>query len=218
MKGLLIKDLKLMKNQGWFFIMIVLISIGCAASMKNPFFAMGYATSLISVFSVSTIGYDEYDNGMLYLFTLPISRKLYVKEKYVYAILVTVVALVAAIGISAGVAFAMHLNYPIEEWLGIISSSVFIVSLIISIILPVRMKFDTEKNKMAILIAIGVVALVAVGIVKIAEMFNVDLEAFLDEVLFGSPVKMLLIVIGVGIILVVVSYLISVKIMEKREF
>lgn len=112
----------------------------------------------------------------------------------------------------------MHLNYPIEEWLGIISSSVFIVSLIISIILPVRMKFDTEKNKMAILIAIGVVALVAVGIVKIAEMLNVDLEAFLDEVLFGSPVKMLLIVIGVGIILVVVSYLISVKIMEKREF
>ena len=218
MKGLLIKDLKLMKNQGWFFIMIVLISIGCAASMRSPFFAMGYATSLISVFSVSTIGYDEYDNGMLYLFTLPISRKLYVKEKYVYAILVTVVALVAAIGISAGVAFAMHLNYPIEEWLGIISSSVFIVSLIISIILPVRMKFDTEKNKMAILIAIGVVALVAVGIVKIAEMLNVDLEAFLDEVLFGSPVKMLLIVIGVGIILVVVSYLISVKIMEKREF
>ena len=217
MKGLLIKDLKLMKNQGWFFIMIVLISIGCAASMRSPFFAMGYATSLISVFSVSTIGYDEYDNGMLYLFTLPISRKLYVKEKYVYAILVTVVALVAAIGISAGVAFAMHLNYPIEEWLGIISSSVFIVSLIISIILPVRMKFDTEKNKMAILIAIGVVALVAVGIVKIAEMLNVDLEAFLDEVLFGSPVKMLLIVIGVGIILVVVSYLISVKIMEKRE-
>lgn len=218
MKGLLIKDLKLMKNQGWFFIMIVLISIGCAASMRSPFFAMGYATSLISVFSVSTIGYDEYDNGMLYLFTLPISRKLYVKEKYVYAILVTVVALVAAIGISAGVAFAMHLNYPIEEWLGIISSSVFIVSLIISIILPVRMKFDTEKNKMAILIAIGVVALVAVGIIKIAEILNVDLEAFLENVMFGNPVKMLMLVIGLGIILVVVSYLISIKIMEKREF
>ena len=204
MKGLLIKDLKLMKNQGWFFIMIVLISIGCAASMRSPFFAMGYATSLISVFSVSTIGYDEYDNGMLYLFTLPISRKLYVKEKYVYAILVTVVALIAAIGISAGVAFAMHLNYPIEEWLGIISSSVFIVSLIISIILPVRMKFDTEKNKMAILIAIGVVALVAVGIIKIAEILNVDLEAFLENVMFGNPVKMLMLVIGLGIILVVV--------------
>lgn len=218
MKGLLIKDLKLMKNQGWFFIMIVLISIGCAASMRSPFFAMGYATSLISVFSVSTIGYDEYDNGMLYLFTLPISRKLYVKEKYVYAILVTVVALIAAIGISAGVAFAMHLNYPIEEWLGIISSSVFIVSLIISIILPVRMKFDTEKNKMAILIAIGVVALVAVGIIKIAEILNVDLEAFLENVMFGNPVKMLMLVIGLGIILVVVSYLISIKIMEKREF
>lgn len=207
-----------MKNQGWFFIMIVLISIGCAASMRSPFFAMGYATSLISVFSVSTIGYDEYDNGMLYLFTLPISRKLYVKEKYVYAILVTVVALIAAIGISAGVAFAMHLNYPIEEWLGIISSSVFIVSLIISIILPVRMKFDTEKNKMAILIAIGVVALVAVGIIKIAEILNVDLEAFLENVMFGNPVKMLMLVIGLGIILVVVSYLISIKIMEKREF
>ena len=218
MKGLLIKDLKLMKNQGWFFIMIVLISIGCAASMRSPFFAMGYATSLISVFSVSTIGYDEYDNGMLYLFTLPISRKLYVKEKYVYAILVTVVALVAAIGISAGVAIAMHLNYPIEEWLGIISSSVIIVSLIISIILPVRMKFDTEKNKMAILIAIGVVALVAVGIIKIAEILNVDLEAFLENVMFGNPVKMLMLVIGLGIILVVVSYLISIKIMEKREF
>ena len=186
--------------------------------MRSPFFAIGYATSLISVFSVSTIGYDEYDNGMLYLFTLPISRKLYVKEKYVYAILVTVVALIAAIGISAGVAFAMHLNYPIEEWLGFISSCVFIVSLIISIILPVRMKFDTEKNKMAILIAIGVVALVAVGIIKIAEILNVDLEAFLENVMFGNPVKMLMLVIGLGIILVVVSYLISIKIMEKRVF
>ena len=39
MKGLLIKDFKLMKNNMMFLVMIIIISIGCAAGMKNPFFA-----------------------------------------------------------------------------------------------------------------------------------------------------------------------------------
>ena len=218
MKGLLIKDLKLMKNQMWFFIMIIGISIACAASFKNPFFAMGYATSLISVFSVSTISYDEYDNGMPYLFTFPISRKMYVKEKYLYAVLTTIVALAAAVVISGGTAIIMDMQYLMSEWIGIISSSLFLVSLIIAVMLPVRMKFDAEKNKMAMLVAVGVIILAGVVLLKIADLLNIDLLAFFDGIIYESPVKMLLFVLVVGVVMIWISYMVSVKIMEKREF
>ena len=218
MKGLLIKDFKLMKNNALFILVIIFISIGCAAGMKNPFFALGYATALISIFSVNTIAYDEYDNGMPHLFSLPFSRKTYVKEKYIFAVLISVVGLTIATMISVGVSMFMEEQYGMKDWLGILSLSLFFVILIQGIMLPVRMKFDSEKHKMAMIIVFGAMAAVVGGAFAIAEACGIDIEAFFDGLLLERAGAALVGVIIFGILLMLISYLISLKFMMKREF
>ena len=83
MKGLLIKDLKLMKNNGKNLLLVFLI-IGTMMGImtKELYAAVGYVTFIFTLFTVSTISYDEYDNGYPFLFTLPITRRQYVNEKF----------------------------------------------------------------------------------------------------------------------------------------
>ena len=88
MKGLLIKDWKLLRNQGGYFstvflIVILIMSIG---SVSTTGFMISYMTFLFSVFVLSTLSYDSHDNGMAFLMSLPVERKTYVKEKYLFAI------------------------------------------------------------------------------------------------------------------------------------
>jgi len=218
MKGLLIKDLKLMKNNAIFIFVIIFISIGCAAGMKNPFFALGYATALISIFSVNTIAYDEYDNGMAHLFSLPFSRKTYVKEKYIFAVLISVVGLTIATIISVGVSRFLEEQYGVKDWIGILSLSLFFVILIQGIVLPVRMKFDSEKHKMAMLIVFGAMAAIVGGTFAIAEACGIDLDAFFDGLLITKAWYTFAVVIILGVVMMLLSYKLSVKFMEKREF
>ena len=86
MKGLLIKDYKLMLGQKSFLGMAALMSVLYLAIYKDPTFAVVFITVMCTMFTVSTLSYDEYENGMAYLFTLPISRNTYVLEKYVFAL------------------------------------------------------------------------------------------------------------------------------------
>ena len=87
MKGLLIKDFKLMMMQKNFFLSIIAIAVVLTVFVKNPSFIIGYLTFIGSVFTLSTISYDEFDNGNAFLFSLPITRKLYALEKYVFGFL-----------------------------------------------------------------------------------------------------------------------------------
>lgn len=206
-----------MKNNAMFLLIIILVSIGCAAGMKNSFFAIGYATALISIFSVNTIAYDEYDNGMPHLFSLPVSRKLYVKEKYIFAILISVVGMTIATLIAVGVSLYLKEHYGIKDWIGILSLSIFCVVLIQGIILPVRMKYDSEKHKMAMLVVFGVMAAVIGAAFALAEACGIDLDAVFDSILIANAWATFIIVLMIGIVMMFISYKISVRFMEKRE-
>ena len=83
MKGLLIKDFKLLKTQQKFFLLVLFIAI--AVEM----FSGSSSSFLIDTYPLwpyysplSSISYDEFDNGNAFLFSLPITRKSYVIEKY----------------------------------------------------------------------------------------------------------------------------------------
>ena len=62
MKGLLIKDFKLFKNQYQFFLMILIVAILLSFS-SNVEFMIGYLSIIGTLFTLSTISYDEYNNG-----------------------------------------------------------------------------------------------------------------------------------------------------------
>ena len=79
MKGLFIKDLLLLKNQKRTLPLLVLCGIVMSASMQ-PSSAIIYLAVLGSMLCTGTISYDEMDHGYSFLFTLPVTRKTYVRE------------------------------------------------------------------------------------------------------------------------------------------
>ena len=63
MTGLLVKDFKLMATQKNFFLVILLIVIGMISFTEDVSFPLGFLTFALSLFTLSTISYDEFDNG-----------------------------------------------------------------------------------------------------------------------------------------------------------
>ena len=120
--------------------------------------------------------------------------------------------------ISVGVSMFMEEQYGMKDWLGILSLSLFCVILIQGIMLPVRMKFDSEKHKMAMIIVFGAMAAVDGGAFAIAVACGIVLDALFDGLLITKAWSTFVIVLGLGVILMFLSYKISVTFMEKREF
>lgn len=87
MKGLLVKDFKILKLQKNTLFLFLFIAIWLTAFSDNASFIIGYFTFVFSLFSLSSISYDEFDNGNAFLFSLPITRIDYVIEKYYFALI-----------------------------------------------------------------------------------------------------------------------------------
>ena len=96
MSGLLEKDICLLlrghRNMLILFFMIcVFLGLGQPGT-----FILGYLPSLMLVVLIGTFSCDESDNGFPFLFTLPIDRKTYIQEKYVFCVGGTVVSFAIA--------------------------------------------------------------------------------------------------------------------------
>ena len=90
-KGLLLKDWGLLKSQGKG---IIYVMIGGAALMVGALnnsvidreesaacFGI-YITVTMAIYVANMLAYDEMDHGFQYLFSLPVTKKDYVREKY----------------------------------------------------------------------------------------------------------------------------------------
>ena len=82
MKGLLIKDIKLTLMQKSYFGIVFVIMLASFIFSNDASLGLGFMPLIMTLFTLSTISYDEFDNGNSFLFTLPIQRKEYVVEKH----------------------------------------------------------------------------------------------------------------------------------------
>ena len=73
MTALLVKDWKLLKGQRQFFMVIIGLAAFYAIFMNETAmsFVVTYIAIMMAMFTLSTISYDEYNNGAAFLFTLP---------------------------------------------------------------------------------------------------------------------------------------------------
>lgn len=217
MKGLLIKDFKLMKEQKNFLLIILIITIGMSLFTDDLSFALGFLTFIVSLFSLSTISYDEFDNGNAFLFTLPITRSKYVIEKYYLSMILGIGSWILSICIISIVNIFRNL-LPFSD---VLMTALFILPfmlLIQAIMIPFQLKFGGEKGRIAIIASIGALLLSGIVLVKIASFFNIDIIFILNHlpvVSMGMLVSILIIATGM---LWFISLKISMSIMNKKEF
>ncbi len=216
MKGLLLKDISIMKTQGRTAVLIMAIALFMLIAGNNTAFAVVYANILFVTFGITTISYDNYDNGYAFLFTLPISRKLYVMEKYVFSMLSIATGTVLSLILMVGVSLIK------EDYILTTSEIAFVIGygvsaiVISSIMLPVNLKFGPEKGRIAMVVLIAIVMSGIFAMAKISGTMD------LTRVYWGIREISTFLIVGILSVIVLIilasSYLISCKIMEKKEF
>lgn len=217
MKGLFVKDFKLITLQKNFFFMIVAIAIGLAVAKEDASVVIGYLTFVMSIFTLSTITYDEFGNGSAFLFTLPISRKSYVVEKYGFSLLLGSGSWILA----SLLAIVFDLIKETVPVLDVVMTAVMIfpIMLIIqAVMIPFQLKFGGEKGRIAIIGAFGILFIMGFLVVKIAEMAGYDLQNILDNLPTVSMGMLAAIAIVAALVIFLVSMRISISIMNKKEF
>lgn len=217
MVGLLIKDIRLLLGQKRFFIVVVLLSVVFVISGQNPMFVVSYSTTLCAFFTISTISYDEFDHGFSFLFTLPISRRGYVLEKYLYGLLVGGVAWFVTTLLGAAYNCVTSTPVAMSEWLGAAVATLLVLGGFLCVMLPVQLKYGAEKGRVALFVVMIVIFGVFAFVMKIdglAPMLQEKLQ-WISEI--EAPVAFL---IGAHIFatVVTVSIVVSIRIVEKKQF
>lgn len=224
MKGLLRKDFAYIIYQKKPFFIVLLFALFVPVVTGPGFeaaadFACGYISVVSGIVIVSTIAYDEMDNGFPYLMSMPVSRSMYVNSKYILALLG------AALGILLSLILFTVIMLVGEEAAGASdigkkTAVIFFSCLMISSVgIPANLKFGGQKGNIVMIAAILAFIALCSGILKLAEMMTgtkyVDLVIQIFSI---EESRFAFILITVTIVCILISYAISRKIMEHKEF
>ena len=214
MTGLFIKDCRLIKQnrQSFMLFMLLALIIGLA---QNGTFIMGYLPFCTAIFVTSLMAYDEMDNGFQFLMTLPVTRALYVKEKYFLCMGSAVASwlLAAVLYFISKVIHGSTADFFSDMQKLIVFLPVVIVFL--AVMIPVQLEFGVEKSRIVwVCLAGGIFAAVYVT----AEVVDPDSVGIIQ--MLDSLNEAVLLAAGMIFVVaaVVISWLISKKVMMKKEF
>ena len=207
MKGLLSKDWRLLRQQKVFFVLVAIVT-AMMMLVGDVVFALSFISFVMALFTLSTISYDEFDNGYPFLFTLPITRQGYALEKYMFGLilgggtwlLATLLALVTAV------------LEDVMEPLALLQAAGVILLLMVllqALMIPFHLKFGAEKGRIALIVVLAALA-------SVVFMVGHDLPAFLEATLapFCASLSLWgwLAVIALIVLAVALLWLISLKI------
>lgn len=221
MKGLIIKDAQLLKNQGKILAVMLVAVAGLMyiATDVNASFIVGYITIIFAMFTASTISYDEFDNCYLFLLTLPVTRKKYVNEKYLFALITILTAWCAGMVIATSVMLLGTERTPWATWIGENVCFIFVAWVFVSVMLPLRLRFNAEKARYANLIAMGGILAVVYIVYQVGKLLPAKLSSGIAEYINGiGPAGYIIICGGTAVVAGAISYLCSRRIMEAKEF
>ena len=212
MKGLILKDICNQLGQLKAFAMILVIFIVCFAnSAEGTLIIMCavYATVMV----ISNLAMDESCQWEIFALTMPVTRRQLVLAKYIVAIFY------ALLGIVVGTAATLIIRLlgfgsgdaAFWELLQISVVGIVIAAIFISLLLPVDFKYGVQKGR---LVLFGVAAFIGGGGVLLSgkeEMLNGFFSRFSGSyggLFFGA----------LALLLLLISFTISNRIMDKKEF
>lgn len=217
MKGLFVKDLYLLEKQKLFFLATIFLTVMNAQNFQMlvlvPLFMLFFVLSII----FTTITLDETNHGFSFLFTLPVSRRKYVFQKYLLSYISSLVAILLSVGIILIMNMLQGRTVDMKD-LGIVLVGIFILgSLYISLILPFYFKFDEGKSRLIIIVVMAIIFFFVFLGKGVFDRLGIDIMGIL---LWISNVPMWLLFVGGGIVAIVtcaISVILSFGFIEQKE-
>ena len=220
MKGLIFKDLYFMLKQKKMFLipLCIFIPFVFLQGAESAPFVISYMTLFGGILAISSLSYDDYDGSMAFLMTLPVTRKEYVFEKYIFSL--------GGSLLFWTVATMFYLVLYASE-----SAEILAVGLVLSlmltgfqmIMLPVQLKYGGDKGRMVLIgivafIMIGAYGLKAIGDRLLDMPMEILLENKIDKIASAGIWAAGGVTVAIWCIALSISLVVSIKIMEKKEF
>ena len=215
MLGLLVKDLRIALTRKFALLIILVIALIMGTSMEGPFI-IGYVTMIALMLAVGTIIYDEMDNGYDFMMTMPLTRKTYVREKYLFCLLSALVAwLVGAILTCAAYIIRQNASALLE----VIPISLVLIPVLFilpAVMIPLQLKLGAERSRIATYIIFGFIA----GLIFMGKKLldSSDLTPEIETTLNSISSVALIAIIAFCLLVAFISYLCSIRIMMRKEF
>lgn len=217
MKGLFVKDLLIIRTQFKTILMICLCGVAMSFAFDSSIVA-GYLGIIGTMLAIGTIGYDEFDNGFSFLFTLPAVRRTYVREKYLFCLLTAVISVCAGFAISLVLSLVTPNPVSLSELLLTGLSMLMVGMLFIAFMIPVRVKYNAEKSRTFMYILYAAILVTVFGGGKILSLIGVDFSQSVAKLDSMNPYVILVIIAAIVIAGVLISERIAERIITKKEF
>lgn len=210
MLGLIKKDFLLLKAN---LKTMAIIFIVYLIMIFQGLFDVTFVVPLIGIMLfISTFSYDDFNKWNSYAITLPNGRKNVVKAKYVASIILTVILAILALLLSVMVEFIKTNGINLKETISSLMSTALSSVIIISFLYPMVFKFGATNGRIIMFALVFGIAAVVGLIANFVDMsFAISLINKLDNCLYiAIPI--------ISVMLLGVSYLISNKIYQNKEF
>lgn len=219
-RGLLIKDLCLMREIRKLLLIILFVTVIFIFNGTSSTFLTGYIMIIIAFLVGMTISYDEMNNGLAFLMTLPVTRRQYVAEKFICGLLSLFLGFVYTIVVAVIQSMIGNSAPDLKE--SIMTAVLFAVIgvIVLSFSIAIDLKFGVEKGRVMLILGFMVIFfLFYMGVEFLERNFPEKKEAFLqwfNTIFEGYKIYPVCAVICAVVLLV--SFFASCRILEKKEF
>lgn len=212
MLGLIKKDLLILKSN-FKIALAIIISFIFVAFQGNGKNAMLMLPIIGIIMFISTFSYDEFNHWNAYAISLPNGRKNVIRAKYISSIIlltiISIISVVFTLIISKIENTEISIYDIIPNFLGMILST----SLLISLLYPFMIKYGAMNGRIVIFVFIMGIGAIGYIVSKFVNMNNIlqEIDSLTNET--GG-----FITVAISIILLIISYFISNKIYQNKEF
>ncbi len=219
-RGLLIKDLCLMGEIRKLLLIILFVTAIFIFNGTSSTFLTGYIMIIIAFLVGMTISYDEMNNGLAFLMTLPVTRRQYVAEKFICGLLSLFLGFVYTMVVAVIQSMIGNSAPDLKE--SIMTAVLFAVIgvIVLSFSIAIDLNFGAEKGRVMLLLGFMVIFfLFYMGVAFLERNFPEKKEAFLqwfNTIFEGSKIYPVCAVICAVVLLL--SFFASCRILEKKEF
>ena len=216
MKGLFLKDYYLNFSNRRSLLLFLFMSIFMAFAMDGSFI-IGYTGMLMGILAIGTISYDSNENGMAFLMCLPIGRKDYVKEKFIYTFLMETIGCLVGMIIYYAVSLIKGMTVDAIAHLSFGASFALVMSLLMALMILIELKYGVEKSRTVMLVVYGIVFILAFAVKQIPGLQRA-LISFVNFLSKAPAAMVAVAVLAIYLTILFILYFISLRAMEKKEF
>lgn len=203
MIGLLIKDIYNIRKQALWYLATIIIFAFLSIVLKNGGFIASIGMVTAVNVPLTTIAYEEREGWQKFIVASGTKISHIVIEKYIMGLVFSFISTIALL------IFFLMTEVAINSWLEF-TISVCMQLLTLSIAMPITFKFGVEKSRSYLMVAVFAIMVIFVALMT---LFGKVLNTIVINVALISSLLIIMALIILG-----VSYYISIKIYKKKEF